>query len=168
MSCLGVCKDKHAWEEAVSEFVLDGEVCLGEVHNGVNHRFIICRSCSPWYHSATPCLSLISSLFCAHQRLYPPLPSHPLVPTCFQASIHSENKHTKLACHYSCGDQETGRGENKWIAIFGTWSHKKSDEANRTSFQNVPHPVFIDSFGFLATVKLIKFFLFLLLCEGTL
>jgi hypothetical protein len=62
-----------------------------------------------------------------------------------------------------------GRGENKWIAIFGTWTHKKSDEANRTSIQNVPHPVFIDSFGVLTTVKLITIFHFLLFfCEGTL
>jgi hypothetical protein len=43
---------------------------------------------------------------------------------------------------------------------FWTWTHKKSDEANRTSFQNVPHPVFIDSFGVLTIVKLIKIFHF--------
>jgi hypothetical protein len=59
---------------------------------------------------------------------------------------------------WRAGDRE--RRETKVTALLGTQIHQKSAETSKTSFQNMPHPVFTENFRVSTTLKPITRFPF--------
>jgi hypothetical protein len=120
----------------------------------VNHRFILFRSYSPQYHSATLYLSLVRLSPMPIQGSVPLSPLHSLVPEQVWTFLHSENKQTEQSCYYLYGEQETGIEKRpKVVALFGPRIRQKYHYVIKASLQNVPHSVSANSCRVSRTLK---------------